>query len=58
MPQFEWDERKRLSVLETRGVDFIDAVNIFDGDVLIEKDRRHRYGEERSTAIGETQGEY
>jgi len=29
--EFEWSERKRLKVLSDRGLDFIDAGNIFDG---------------------------
>jgi len=32
---FEWDEAKRLSTLQERGLDFIDAVAIFDGRPVI-----------------------
>ncbi|HEX3881456.1 MAG TPA: BrnT family toxin [Stellaceae bacterium] len=28
---FEWDEAKRLKVLAERGVDFLDAIKMFDG---------------------------
>jgi uncharacterized protein (DUF4415 family) len=31
MARVTWDERKRLRVLSSRGVDFIDAAGIFDG---------------------------
>ena len=28
---FEWDEKKRLSTIENRGFDFLDAIELFDG---------------------------
>ena len=31
---FEWDENKRKSIIERHGIDFEDAVHIFDGPVL------------------------
>jgi len=31
MQTFEWDENKRLKNLETKSLDFIDAVVVFDG---------------------------
>ncbi|MBL8570624.1 MAG: BrnT family toxin [Phreatobacter sp.] len=30
--QFEWDENKRLANIEKHGIDFEDAVNVFDQD--------------------------
>lgn len=32
--EFEWDEAKRLAVLEKDGIDFNDLDGLFDGDVL------------------------
>ena len=31
MKAFEWDESKRLKNIETKSLDFIDAVVVFDG---------------------------
>ncbi len=55
MPRrFTWDEAKRIAVLERRGVDLIDAIRIFEGDVFIREDKRFDYGEKRYVAVGET----
>jgi len=32
---FEWDEPKRLSIIDERGLDFQDAAQIFDGRPVI-----------------------
>jgi len=48
--EFEWNEDKRKTVLEKHGLDFIDAITIFDGDVL--RARSTFEGEERWIAIG------
>jgi uncharacterized DUF497 family protein len=58
MARVTWDERKRLRVLASRGVDFILVSGIFEGPMLIEPDRRREYGEARYIAIGEFEGEY
>jgi hypothetical protein len=42
---FEWDEAKRLSNIEERGVDFRDAALIFEGAVIAKEDTREDYGE-------------
>ncbi len=52
--RFTWDEAKRRAVLERRGVDFIDAVQIFEGPVFVREDTRFDYGEKRYLAVGET----
>ncbi|TMJ70813.1 MAG: BrnT family toxin, partial [Alphaproteobacteria bacterium] len=44
---FDWDETKRLSNLEERGVDFKDAALIFEGPVIAKEDTRKDYGEQR-----------
>lgn len=49
---FEWDEVKRLSNLEKHHIDFLDAVTIFDDDVLTAPDERKAYAEQRYTAVG------
>jgi uncharacterized DUF497 family protein len=52
----EWDEKKRLSNIEKHGIDFFDAVKIFDGTVLVREERRRDYGEERFSAVGDVDG--
>ncbi|MBW7922571.1 MAG: BrnT family toxin [Rubellimicrobium sp.] len=32
--EFEWDEDKRRATIRKHGIDFVDAVEIFDGPVL------------------------
>lgn len=51
--QFEWDEAKRISNLDTHGVDFKIAALIFAGLVLEAEDERHDYGETRIRALGQ-----
>ena len=55
---FEWDEAKRLSNLEERGVDFRDAALIFQGTVIVKEDTRENYGEQRFRSIGRVDNEY
>lgn len=49
---FEWDEEKRLKVLEKHGIDFLDLDELFDRDVLFLPARID--GEPREKAIGWT----
>jgi len=49
--EFEWDETKRHHVLETRGIDFFDAQQLFDGRPVI-TNAVLRAGEERWLSIG------
>ena len=51
---FEWDENKRRSVVERHGIDFEDAVQIFDGPVR--ETLSPRMNEERWLAIGVVDG--
>jgi uncharacterized DUF497 family protein len=53
--EFEWHERKRRSNLEKHGIDFWDAIGIFEGPVLTVPDNR-AYGEQRYRAIGVIDG--
>lgn len=50
--ELEWDENKRLSTLENRGLDFADAAKIFSGKTLEHTDDREEYGEIRYVTIG------
>jgi uncharacterized DUF497 family protein len=52
--EFEWDEKKRLSNLGKHGIDFEDAIGIFERPVFVR--RSDRDGEERFVAIGEVEG--
>ncbi|WP_204378508.1 BrnT family toxin [Agaribacterium haliotis] len=52
--QFEWDENKNMKNLDKHGIDFNDAITIFDDDDRLEAiDDRNDYGEERIQVIGE-----
>ena len=51
---FEWDENKNIKNLKKHGIDFSDAITIFDDDDRVEVyDNRNAYGEERIQVIGE-----
>ena len=51
--EFEWDENKRQKTLLERGIDFIDAVLIWDDPFRQERvDSRNNYGEVRYQTIG------
>lgn len=47
---FEWDERKNQSNAQKHGVNFQDAVRIFDGPVM--ENQVNRPGEPRLLAVG------
>ncbi len=54
--EFEWDEAKRQSNIEKHGIDFAEAVAIFDNYVSMYQDTRADYGEVRYVSIGLLQG--
>jgi uncharacterized DUF497 family protein len=56
MDRFERDEEKRETNPRRHGVDFADAVQIFDKDVLESVDLRRDYGEPRHRALGHVDG--
>nr|WP_142250295.1 BrnT family toxin [Bradyrhizobium sp. UNPF46] len=47
---FEWDEGKNNSNLVKHGIDFEDAIEVFEGPLLLRRSDRHN--EERWLAIG------
>jgi uncharacterized DUF497 family protein len=53
---FEWDAEKNESNVAKHGIDFADAIRIFDGLVLEQTDRRRDYGETRLIAYGVAMG--
>lgn len=50
--KFEWDEDKRLINARKHGIDFVDAVIAFDGDIVTIEDDRFEYGERRFMTLG------
>ncbi len=49
---FEWDGDKNAANIEKHGIDFSDAMRIFEGPTLERVDDRKAYGETRIAAIG------
>ena len=49
---FEWDAAKNAANVLKHGIDFEDAIRIFDGPVLERADDRRNYGEVRVVAFG------
>jgi uncharacterized protein len=49
---FEWDEAKSAANIARRGLDFDEAITIFDGPVVERIDQRREYGQVRIIAIG------
>ena len=50
--RFTWDAKKAASNLVKHGIDFRDAVRIFNGEIVEWIDRGFDYDEERWAAIG------
>lgn len=51
-----FDPAKRQATLAARGLDFIDAVEVFQGETLDLRDQRSDYGEERIVSVGYLRG--
>jgi uncharacterized DUF497 family protein len=49
---FDWDAAKNAANIAKHGIDFADAIRIFDGPVLERADTRRNYGEARIIAFG------
>ena len=54
--RFEWDPAKAAENLQTHGIAFEDAAQIFDGPIVEAADTRADYGEDRYVAVGVVQG--
>ncbi len=54
--EFEWDEKKREEVLNRRQLDFVDAVELFDGRPVINSPSNQQ-GEARWKTTGRLKGE-
>jgi uncharacterized DUF497 family protein len=54
--RYSWDPNKNRRNIRRHGIDFVDAVRIFDGPVLERIDDREDHGEVRVYAIGEVNG--
>ncbi len=50
--RFDWGERKRLSSIRKRGIDFVDIPAMFEGDIVTVIHDRFDYGEIRYQTLG------
>ena len=46
--EFTWSEAKRAANLKAHGLDFVDALRVFEGVTFTFEDDRFSYGEQRS----------
>ncbi len=53
-----WDEDKRRTTLADRGLDFVDAEEIFGGRTITVPDERKKYGEKRFISAGWLRGRF
>lgn len=54
--RFTWNEEKRRSTLQHRGLDFADAETVFAGPTFTFEDDRYEYGEVRWVSLGLLRG--
>ncbi|MBN6742250.1 BrnT family toxin [Acidithiobacillus sp. MC6.1] len=50
--ELEWDEEKRQTTLQHRGLDFADCAQVFAGVTFEFPDTRKDYGEPRMVCVG------
>jgi uncharacterized DUF497 family protein len=50
--EFEWDEDKRLVNVRKHGIDFVDVLTVFEGDIVTIEDDRVDYDEQRFLTLG------
>ena len=50
--EFEWDEAKNQANMAKHGIDFDDAIGIFNHRIVEYVDNRRHYGEIRTRVIG------
>lgn len=55
--EFEWDEDKRLSNIAKHGIDFEDAVELFDGRPAVTMASAYEF-EDRQRTIGQLHGRF
>ena len=55
-PGYEWDEDKNQVNIRKHGIDFRDAVRVFNKPTLDREDDREDYGEVRVNSIGDLDG--
>ncbi|MBM2815778.1 MAG: hypothetical protein HW421_2540 [Ignavibacteria bacterium] len=48
----EWDENKNAQNIKKHGIDFNNIADTFDTEMLIKRDERENYGEDRFIGIG------
>lgn len=53
---FEWNDAKNRSNVKKHGIDFDDAIQVFDDEYIEKLDDRFHYGEDRYIVIGEVNG--
>jgi uncharacterized DUF497 family protein len=53
---FEWYEEKRLENLRKHGIDFLDAKEVWRGEVLEVPSEQQEHGEQRRIAYGVLEG--
>lgn len=56
-PGFQWDEEKNQANIVKHGIDFRDAVRVFDKPTLNVVDTRQDYREVRTNSIGDLDGQ-
>ncbi|MEB3160661.1 MAG: BrnT family toxin [Synechocystis sp.] len=49
---FDWDEQKNQKNISKHGLDFRDAIQLFEQPMLTQFDGRDNYGEDRYSGIG------
>ena len=49
---FEWDENKRQKNVRKHGLDFLEALKMFECPMLVRQNTRFDYEEERYTGMG------
>ena len=54
--EFEWHDQKRRTNLVAHGIDFADAIAIWEGPVLEVSSPQFHHGEERFLAVGQCEG--
>lgn len=50
--EFTWSETKRAANIKAHGLDFMDAVSVFEGATFTFEDDRFSYGEQRFVTLG------